>query len=380
MNKQKLDFLLLNREGQFIEFKENLDKNFAKEIVAFSNAGGGVILLGVKDDGKKIGINITNKLKSQIIDIGRGCDPHINIDLEEKNKILIVHIKEGQNKPYSCKNGFYLKIGPNSQKIGRDEILKLSIKTANLRFDEQICPKFDWKDFDDDKFEYYLNLAHISNNLKKENILKNIKILTEDGFTNAGVLMFAKEPYKYFKSSKLRCIHFQDNDRLNILDKKEVDKGIVGNIEYAVEYLTERNPVRFEINGLKREEYPEYRVEAYREAIVNAVIHRDYFEERSDIAVEKLKNKIIINNPGGLIFPKDKFGILSMPRNRLIADLIARTYFMEKAGTGIKRIQTYSKKNGNNVNFNINEFFFVEINNVSEKIRRKSGGNPEEIY
>lgn len=205
-----------------------------------------------------------------------------------------------------------MRMGANSQKMTRNEILTLAIKTGKVRFDEQICANFDWKDFDDEKFTYYLKLSGISYNLPKEEILQNLRILTDDGFTNAGALYFAKEPYKYIISSKIRCIHFNDDNRVDILDKKVVDRGIIGNIEFAINYLRELVPVRYEIKDIKRKEFPEYPIEAYREAIVNAVIHFDYFLGDT-IAIEKLKSSVIINNKGELLFPKSEFGKKANP-------------------------------------------------------------------
>lgn len=253
-----------------------------------------------------------------------------------------------------------MRMGANSQKMSRNEILALAVKSGKIRFDEQICNNFDWKDFDNEKFEYYLKLAKISNNLPKEEILKNLRILTSEGFTNAGVLYFSKEPYKYIISSKIRCIHFNDDKRIDILDKKVVDRGIIGNIEFALAYLRERIPVRYEIKDLKRKEFPEYPIEAYREAIVNAIIHFDYFLGDT-IAIEKLKSSIIINNKGELLFPKKDFGKRSEVRNRLLADLLIRTEFMEKAGTGIQRITNACKVNGNNCIFDFTDAFWITI-------------------
>ncbi len=82
MNKKELKFILQEGEGQFIEFKENLDKKFAQEIVAFANASGGRIFLGIDDKNNIKGINITNKLKSEVQDIARNCDPSIVIKFE----------------------------------------------------------------------------------------------------------------------------------------------------------------------------------------------------------------------------------------------------------------------------------------------------------
>lgn len=271
-------------EGQFIEFKESFDKSIQKEIVAFA----------------------------------RNCDPPVIINLVEADRILAAKVTEGKNKPYSCSSGFFMRMGANSQKMTRNEILALAIKSGKVRFDEQICDNFEWKDFDDEKFIYYLKLAGISYTMPKEEILRNLRVLTNEGFTNAAVLYFAKDPYKYIISSKIRCIHFNDDERVDILDKKEVDRGVIGNIEYAVAYLKERIPVRYEIKDIKRKEFPEYPVEAYREAIVNSIIHFDYFLGDT-IAIEKLKSFIIINNKGELLFPKSDFGKRSEARNRLFS-------------------------------------------------------------
>ena len=358
-------------EGQYIEFKEKSDKSLPKEMVSFANASGGVIFLGITDSGKIKGIEISNKLKSQIQDLARNCDPPVAVLLTQVGNILAIEVKEGVNKPYSCPSGFYMRMGANSQKMNRNEILSLAIKTGKIRYDEQICTDFDWKDFDDDKFEYYLKLARISNNIPREEILNNLRVLTNDGITNAGVLYFAKKPYKYIISSKIRCIHFNDDQRIDILDKKEIDRGIIGNIEYAIAYLKERIPVRFEIKDLKRKEFPEYPIEAYREAIVNAIIHFDYFLGDT-IAIEKLKSSIIINNKGELLFPKSEFGKKSEARNRLLVDLLARTDFMEKAGTGIKRVTNACIENDNKFNFEFTDSFWITIEtNITEKVVEK---------
>ena len=138
LSKQNLDDVLQLGEGQYIEFKESLDKNFAKEIVAFANASGGIIYLGITDSCTIKSVSVTNRLKSQIQDIARNCDPSISILLNEFDNVLSVEIMEGENKPYSCSAGFYMRMGANSQKMNRNEILALAIKSGKIRFDEQI--------------------------------------------------------------------------------------------------------------------------------------------------------------------------------------------------------------------------------------------------
>ena len=176
-------------------------------------------------------------------------------------------------------------------------------------------------------------------------------------------------------SSKIRCVHFNDDKRVDILDKKVVDRGIIGNIEFAINYLKELIPVRYEIKDIKRKEFPEYPIEAYREAIVNAIIHFDYFLGDT-IAIEKLKSSIVLNNKGELLFPKNEFGKKSEARNRLLVDLLARTDFMEKAGTGIQRVTDACIKNNNKINFEFSDSFWVTIEtNITEKVGEKVGEN-----
>jgi len=372
MNKKKLNFILKKGEGQYIEFKEGLN-NLNREIVAFANSSGGRIFLGVGDNNFIKGIKITNKLKSQIQDIARNCEPFIFVDLEEFENVLIIKVNEGENKPYSCKEGFYMRMGANSQKMKRDEILKLAIKGGKIRFDEQICKNFDWNDFDEEKFNYYLKLAGISRNLDREDILRNLNLLTEEGFANAGVLFFSKKPSKYIRTSKIRCVYFAGTERVDILDKKEVDRGIIGNIEFAINYLKDLVSVRFEIESSRRREYPEYPEKAYREAIINAIVHRDYFNG-DEVAVEKLKDKIVVNNKGGLLFDEKDFGKKSEQRNRLIADLLSKTNYMEKVGTGINRIKNACKENGNKFEFDFKgEDFFVAIYSNKGNFRENEG-------
>src|SRR3989344_816577 len=124
MDKKELNFILQEGEGLKLEFKESIS-NLDKELVAFANSEGGKIFLGVTDNGNINGMKITNKLKSEIQDIANNCDPKIKIKLESFENILIIYVEEGKDKPYKCSSGFYLRQGPNSQKMRRDEIVDL---------------------------------------------------------------------------------------------------------------------------------------------------------------------------------------------------------------------------------------------------------------
>ena len=384
MDKEELIFILQEREGLKIEFKESFDKSIAKEIVAFANADGGRIFLGVTDDGKIKGIKITNKLKSQIQDLARNCDPQIKIDLEEFENILTINVYEGEDKPYKCKDGFFLRIGPNSQKLKRDEIIDFSISEGKIRFDEQIKNNFNFPAaFDENKLNKYLELAKITKNISKEQILINLGVAVKENekikLNNAGVLFFAKVPEKFFLMSKVICVNYQTNEKVNILDKKIFDNGIIENIQEAVNYVQKHINVEYEIKKLERKEIPQYPQEAIRECIVNAIMHRDYFDKSGDILVEVFKNKIMVSNPGGLVkwMKPEEFGTTSRTRNSLVANLLAKTIYVEKLGTGINRIKkAMSNAKLPEPEFKFNGSFFATLYDktyVGEKVGVKVG-------
>jgi ATP-dependent DNA helicase RecG len=139
MNKDELQLILEEGEGYRIEFKESMT-SIDKELIAFANSSGGRIFLGITDNKKIKGVKITNKFKSQIQDIANNCQPPIKIILEEFENILIINVREGEDKPYKCSSGFYLRVGPNSQKLNRNEIIEFFKAEGLIRFGRRPNP------------------------------------------------------------------------------------------------------------------------------------------------------------------------------------------------------------------------------------------------
>ena len=109
-----------------LKYKEALSSSFARELVAFANSTGGKILLGVRDDGTIVGIHDSNALRAQIQDMARNCDPPVKILVEPVGNVLLVTIRESENKPVQCREGFFWRQGASTQKLARDEIRDFS--------------------------------------------------------------------------------------------------------------------------------------------------------------------------------------------------------------------------------------------------------------
>jgi len=151
----ELEFLITQDEGYNLEFKESVSGSLAKEICAFANANGGKIVIGVSNDKKIKGVSDVNNLKSKIQDYARNMDPPFSVTTHMLDKVLVIDVPEGKKKPYSVNGRFYLRKGPNSQQLNRDEIRDLFREEGFIRFDETPNKKFDFdNDFDHYKFKW----------------------------------------------------------------------------------------------------------------------------------------------------------------------------------------------------------------------------------
>ena len=122
MRKEELELLIKQGEGYTLEFKENLGKKFSTEVVAFANSMGGKILIGVDDKGNILGTDISNSQKANIQNQINQIEPRINVKIETVDNIIIVNVPEGDDKPYSSRDGYYLRAGAMCQKMNRNEI------------------------------------------------------------------------------------------------------------------------------------------------------------------------------------------------------------------------------------------------------------------
>lgn len=356
-----LQLVLEEGESLKVEFKEKFS-NLDREFVAFANTAGGVIYLGVDDSGKIVGIDIDNACKSQISDIAHNCDPSIKITFQEyrQERVLAVLVPSGNDKPYRCKEGFYVRNGPSTQKLKRDDIITLINQADKMRFDEALNEHFYYpKDFSREALDEYLRISGIATHVSAHDILISLnaaeEVQSQLKFTNAGVLFFAKQPQQFFPESYITAIKYKTAERFSIIDKKDFKGSPLSQIEQTLSFILRHMSVEPNINMRKgsllgaRQDVYEYSPLAIREAVINAVAHRDYLYDSSHIYVHMFPDYIEIENPGGLYrgLNVDDLGKRSVRRNRLIADLLHRAGFIERVGSGFSRMQQGLLENNN---------------------------------
>ena len=192
----------------------------------------------------------------------------------------------------------------------------------------------------------FLAMSGISSVLDKPLLYKNLGIgELQEGkvlFNNLAVLFFAKNLSEIYYHTVVTCALYKGKEKSTVLDRKDYNIDLVTNVDLAMNFLKQYLPVRYVFTGeLARKEIPELPYEALREALINAVVHRDYFEKGANVMMEIFDDRIEITNPGGLVkgLTPENFGRVSMLRNPGIANLFQRIDYIEKMGTGIERIK-----------------------------------------
>ena len=174
-------------------------------------------------------------------------------------------------------------------------------------------------------------------------------------------------------------IKFQGTENITNLDRKDYRADLISDIEDSIIFLRKHLNIAYKIEHIQREEILEIREVALREAVINAICHRNYFEKGANIVIVIFSDRVEISNPGGLPsgLSKESFGHKSVTRNPLIADLLHRIGYIEKIGTGIKRIKDAIAETSNcSVEFKIDEHWFSTIfyrnktqkNNVTDNV------------
>ena len=349
MNLDTINMLVQEGEGLTVEFKERFTPRIDEDMVAFANTKGGAIFLGVKDDRTVSGEKLTNDLKARINSIARNCSPPIQVKLKQLGNIVSVEVPQGEEKPYSCKSGYFRRLDGTTQKMTNHELRIMFQNGETFPFEERINKAITWGDISKQKIKDFLKEADISlKRISPENFLSSLNVSREGCITNAGVLFFAENVRRFVLQVQMTLIAFKGSKKVDIYDRQDIQDDLLTQFNAAVFFFKKHLNRRSVIKGVNREDVYEIPLEVIREAIVNAIVHRDYGIRGTSLMVEIYDNRVEITNPGGLprgLHEKD-FGRISVRRNEIIADLFYRMDKVERAGTGIQRMRDSMKAAG----------------------------------
>ena len=329
-------------ESETIELKESYTPDLKKEVVAFANTNGGTIYIGVHDNGEITDLENADFVMQQISNALRdSIRPDVsmftNIELvqkEDKN-IIKLTINQGTKKPYYLSDkglkpsGVYVRSGTTSAPASEDAI-RMMIKLT-----------------DGDSFEYNRSLVQelTFTSLNKEMLLrrlefsnvqmKNLGIITQDDiYTNMGLLV--SDQCKH----SIKFAVFQGTDKLVFKDRKELAGSLFDQLTDAFKTIDFYNSTKATFHDLLRTDERDYPEDAIREALLNAVVHREYAFSGSTI-INLYSDRLEIISLGGLVSGMSLEAAMlgaSQPRNEKLASLFYRMKLIEAYGTGISKI------------------------------------------
>jgi ATP-dependent DNA helicase RecG len=345
-----LDKLLNEIETRELEFKEKPNPALFKTLSAFANTNGGVVFIGVSDkkaitgyrcsnaDLKELSDTIVNKLTMQPVIEPVKCEGKtlVRIDVK-KSKIPIAY--EGR---------YYTRVGNTTRLMDIEELKEFLISGVEW---DSLPSQHGLAYIDEETVRLFVRLAKSAGRLPAADehepvaaILTRLGLMTGDQLTNGTFLLFGKKQDKYLSDAVLRIGRFKDGATIT------GDRWIAGNLFHQLgegeEALRNFINVRYEISGKtpERKEHWDYPLPALREALMNALVHRDYFRKNEQIMIKIYDDMIWFHNPGGL--PKGlsieqlKAKPQSIPRNPLIARIFYLAGYIERYGSGIQRILT----------------------------------------
>lgn len=361
-------------ESQRIEFKKSLAerKELLETISAFANSKGGQIFVGIeenKDGSVKeiVGIRIKGKeIENLSNEIKQNTDPVIFPSIEVKEikgkSVLVIEVKESRVKPVFVKIDkipvAFKRVGKTNQKIDVNELRRIISKGSEFLWDSQVCEEASLDDIDWAKVRWFLRKAKRERNLDIDSeisvkeALERLNLTKNGKLTNAAILVFGKEPQKFFLQGEVRCAKFKGTKAVKpFIDMKVIQGSSYEQIDDAEKFvLNNIRKAAWTVSGqVEREERWEYPPDAIREGITNAVAHRDY-SSNANVHVSIFDDRIEVWNPGTLpepLTPEDlKKEHKSIPINPLIAHALFLIKYIERWGTGTNDIIRYCVNSG----------------------------------
>lgn len=326
-------------------------KSWCKSVSAFANTFGGVLIFGITNDGQIVGLEDPSgdaEKISEIIKTRLDPIPEFRLRFEEENEniLVVLEIFKGDETPYYYSGDgvleAYVRVGNESVKATATELKRLVLRGRNTSYDSQISAyKVDDYAFSKLRERY----KKWTGNSFDEKDLISFGMANEQGYlTNAGALIADESPIRW---SRLFCTRWnglnKSNGILDAIDDVEYEGSVLSLIENGEAFIKRNAKMMWRKTSNSREEMPEYVERSYHEALINALAHRDYLVNGSEVHIDIYDDRMEIYSPGGMadgsvIQERDPLTVPSTRRNPVLADVLNRLGYMERKGSGFGKI------------------------------------------
>lgn len=388
MTRSDLRQLIANGEHSGVEFKRDdlHSRTLAKELVAFANFDGGQLLLGVDDDGSVSGLkHDPDETEEWVMNVARdkirpSIIPHFQVirDVEPGRHVAVIRVDKGWTvhaRYHNDKEEYYIRVGSEARAMRHEELERAFQRRAGLRPELRPVTGTSLENLDRRRLRDYFSRirgqdvpddgAAAGDGPEEEErwreLLVNTEIMTDETETPvctvAGVLLFGKNPKRYLPQSGIMAAAYPGPEKEYATIENEDIRGAMvglfskangppelvdaGVVEQAMAFVRRNTRVKSEIEeGGRRIDEREYPMEAVREAIVNALVHRDYLMDATDIELSIYADRIEVISPGRLpntITPERMKTGTRAARNQLLKDIMSDYDYMEHRGLGVPR-------------------------------------------
>ncbi|QAT42008.1 ATP-binding protein [Aminipila luticellarii] len=335
---------------QALEVKK--PKSWCKSVSAFANGAGGILIFGISDDDEIVGLTdaehdaeiISEQIKTRLNPI-----PNFKLrfyNTEDEKRLIILDIYAGEQTPYyydadGSLTAFH-RVGNQSIPVSPAKLKELVLRGSATSYDS-LKSKYN---FDNMAFTKLKSTYKQRTGIQFEDSdYESFGIVEEEGIlTNAGALLADESPIRH---SRLFCTRWNGTDKapgiIDAIDDKEYSGGLINLLQNGMDFVTNNSKRAWKKITDGRMEMPDYPERAVLEGIVNALIHRNYLEVGSEVHIDMFDDRIEIYSPGGMydgikIQERDLMQIPSRRRNPVIADIFNRLKYMDRRGSGFKKI------------------------------------------
>ncbi len=368
--RTELQEIIASGENSGVEFKrDNLRvQDLAKELVAFSNFAGGIVLLGIEDDGTVAGLTRSG-LEEWVMNACRdkirpAIVPFFEVirEVSENKDVAIVRVSRGFDVHALWHNNtsrYLMRVGSQSREASQEELARLFQQRGSVRAETRPVSGAALAHLDRRRLRNYFadlrqqDVPNDKNEKEWQSLLMNTEIMTEEGVTVGGVLLFAKAPNRFLPHAGIDAVAYpgveQDYSALERAPLRgpmtpllSADGEFVENsvVEQALAFVQRNTRVGVEAKGGRRLARPTYPADAVREGIVNALVHRDYLLTSTDIVLSVYEDRLEIVSPGrlpnGITPERMRFGTRTA-RNQMLKDVMRDYRYVEHMGMGVPR-------------------------------------------
>ena len=341
-----------SQQGEHLAFARDTTtaSKLAEILVAFANTGGGTLLVGLDlRSGKPAGLKDPEATLDRALQAALSTDPPLIIPLpqvveHEEHPVLVVTVPPGLPHVYSYRGKYLVRDETRNRPLDPRRLRRLMMERGAVSFEALVPDGVRLEDLDWEKAQSYLaGLGRMTSDSPEEALLRRGCLVQRDGQflpTYAGLLLFGREPQRWVRSSVILVVRYAGTSMGDTFVRDEIQGTLPEQIRRAEAFVLDNMRRGVRLLGLERIEETEYPVEAIREAIVNAIAHRDYRIRGDEIRVLMFGDRIEFYSPGRLPGHITVENLIEerFSRNEIIVQILSDMGFIERLGYGIDRM------------------------------------------